>query len=152
MHRDLPPEAHAKAIAALDEFDATLVEYTMLLDSTRALVRARNFDAVAEMTARGDAVARAAAACGERVAALCAEAERGAFAGPRAQELLERWRAAGARAQQAESGSAALAALCLAERERAGSELERSPAARPGSAAREAYRPAARPLAIDRRG
>ena len=53
---DLPLPAHEKAVAALDEFDATAAEYVALLDTQRALLGQGNALAVAESVARGDAI------------------------------------------------------------------------------------------------
>src|SRR5690348_2218652 len=87
---DLPVSAHEKAVAALDEFDATAAEYVALLDTQRALLGQGNAVAVAESVARGDALALRAAACGRRLAPIREALEGPAIRGPRAESVRRR--------------------------------------------------------------
>lgn len=87
---DVPAAAHAKAVAALDEFDTLTTQYVALLDTQRALLESGNAVGVAESAVRGDMLAARAAECGRRLAPMREALAAGSMRGPRADRLRER--------------------------------------------------------------
>jgi uncharacterized protein YigA (DUF484 family) len=151
---DLPLPAHEKAVAALDEFDATAAEYVALLDTQRALLGQGNADAVAASVARGDALALRAAACGRRLAPIREALASAGIRGPRAESVRRRLERMAHRAALLGAAAADVAARCERERVAIGSELTQlqNPAGG-GRAGAYRYPPPARPaVTIDTRG
>lgn len=151
---DLPLPAHDKAVAALDEFDATAAEYVALLDTQRALLGQGNATGVAESVARGDALALRAAACGRRLAPIREALASAAIRGPRADAVRQRLERMAHRAALLGSAAAQVAARCERERTVLGNELAQiqKPA---GGSRGDAYRypPVSRPaVTLDTRG
>lgn len=109
--------AYSKAIGALDEFEALVLEYEMLLDTQQALVRTANFAGLFEMASRGDRLARDAALCGKRITPLVTAVASGQFTGPRANEIRRRSLSARSSAEAIDGSAARLAALCSQERD-----------------------------------
>lgn len=141
---DLPEPAHSKAVSALEEFGALALEYSVLLDTQRALLAAGNIEGASETVARGDTVARLAAACGRRVAPWREAIDSHQYVGPRATDLSHRLGAAALRAGDLASGAARIETICLSKRDEAATEMPRHtlPAVHAGGAA-AAYRAAA---------
>jgi hypothetical protein len=123
---DVPQAAHDKAIRALDEFDALVLQYERLLDTQQAMVRTANFSALFEMASRGDKLARDAVLCGQRFAPLVDAIASGQFAGPRATEIRKRNFRAHSNAETLTGASGRLAADCISQRDLMGREIRRS--------------------------
>lgn len=123
MSADLPATAHAKTVTAVEEFASLSLEYCVLLDTQRALLAAGNIEGAAETVARGDGIARRAAACGRRVAPWREAVESQQYSGPRAGDLVRRLRAATLRAHALAAGAAQIEAICLAKRGEAATEM-----------------------------
>lgn len=150
---DLPVAAYAKAVAALDEFDATTAEYVALLDTQRALLAQGDSAAVARSIVRGDAMASRAAACGRRLAPFREALASDALNGPRADAVRRRLERMTHRAALLGSAAATVAARCEAERHAAGAALARLQAPAGGRGAAYASRPMVRgSLTLDTRG
>ena len=150
---DLPIAAHAKAVAALDEFDATAAEYIALLDTQRALLVQGNSAAVAESVTRGDALALRAAACGRQLAPFREALASDSLRGPRADAVRRRLDRMMHRAALLGAAAADVAARCESERNSTGDALARLQAPAGGRAGRYAYPQAPRaPLTLDTRG
>jgi hypothetical protein len=149
MTTDVPLAAHGKAIQALEEFDALVSQYEMLLDAQQALVRAANFAGLFEMASRGDKLARDATMCGRRFTPLVAAVASGQFAGPRANEIRRRSFAASSRAQTLDGSASRLARACGTERDQMKRELRRGLASDPDAGLPPAYRRGPRSL-LDR--
>ena len=147
---DVPLVAHGKAVRALDDFDALVTEYEMLLDTQQALVRSANFGALFEMASRGDRLARDAAMCGRRFTPLVDAVTSGQFVGPRAAEIRRRSFASNSRAQTLGSATARLVGVCAAERDVMGRDLRRSNAAGSDAGLPPAYQYAGRQHVLDR--
>lgn len=148
---DVPLAAHTKAVEALEEFDALVSQYEMLLDTQQVLVRTGNFAALFEMASRGDKLARDAAMCGKRFTPLVSAVASGQFVGPRATELRRRSFAANSRAQTLSSSTLCLASACSDERDTMGREIHRSSASGPLGGLPAAYRVGTEHF-LDRRG
>lgn len=150
---DLPIAAHAKAVAALDEFDAVAAEYVALLDTQRALLAQGNPLAVAESVARGDGLAQRAALCGRRLAPFREALARHDLRGPRADAVRQRLDRMRHRAALLGAAAADVAARCEVERHATGSALARLQKAAGGKATLYASPNAPRaPLTLDTRG
>jgi len=151
---DLPLPAHEKAVAALDEFDATAAEYVALLDTQRALLGQGNALGVAESVARGDALALRAAACGRRLAPIREALAGAGIRGPRAEAVRRRLERMAHRAALLGSAAAEVAARCERERVTMGSELAQlQKPAGGGRGGAYRYPPAPRPtVTLDTRG
>lgn len=132
---DIPAAAHSKAVAALEEFEALTIEYSMLLDTQRALLAAGNTEGVVETVAHGDAVARQAAACGLRLAPWRETIDSRQYHGPRATDLVRRLKAATARAATIAAGAASIEAMCVQRRDEAAFELQKGAASSSASRA-----------------
>ncbi len=115
--KDVPASAHAKAVAALDDFDRLVSQYELLLDTQQVLVRTANFAGLFEMASQGDRLARDAVNCGKRFAPLVAAVAGGQFSGPRAVELRRRSLASRSLAETLGGWSTRLAADCGAARD-----------------------------------
>jgi hypothetical protein len=150
---DIPAQAHAKAVLALDEFDALATEYSVLLDIQRAMLINGNVAGIAETVVRGDAVARAAAACGRRLAPHREALNSHNYQGARARELSRRLAMAGVRTDTLAAAAARLEALCIRERDRCALELHQAGSTRTArGTGTSGYRSSAiRPLALDTR-
>lgn len=148
---DVPVAAHAKAVQALDEFDALVSKYEMLLDTQDALVRTANFAGLFEMASRGDKLARDAALCGRRFAPLVGAVASGQFAGPRASEIQRRSFASRSAAETLDGAASRLADACSVQRDMMGRELRGAGSPGPHAGLPPAYRPDARGF-LDRRG
>lgn len=148
---DVPLAAHTKAVQALEEFDALVSQYEMLLDTQQVLVRTANFAGLFEMASRGDKLARDAAMCGRRFSPLVAAVASGQFVGPRATEIHRRNFAAASRAQTLEGSSSRLASACSDERDTMGREIRRSTAQDSPGGLLQAYRTDSEQF-LDRRG
>lgn len=148
---DVPLAAHQKALKALDEFDALVSRYEMLLDTQQILVRTANFAGLFQMAARGDQLARDAALCGRRFAPLVGAVAAGQFAGPRASEILRRSFASRSSAETLNVSASRLAVACGGERDSMGRELRGAMSPRPEVGLPPAYR-AGQQSFIDRRG
>lgn len=150
---DLPVAAYTKAVAALDEFDATAAEYVALLDTQRALLAQGSSAAVVETVARGDALALRAAACGRRLAPFREALADDTLRGQRADAVRRRLDRMMHRATLLGSAAADVAARCEVERHAAGAELARMQAPAGGKAAAYVYPRVPRgPLTLDTRG
>lgn len=150
---DLPVAAHAKAVTALDEFDATAAEYVALLDTQRALLAEGNATAVAESVARGDALALRAAACGRQLAPLREALAGDTVHGPRADAVRRRLERMMHRAALLGAAAADVAVRCEVERDSTGNALARlQRPAGAGKAALYAPHAARAPLTLDTRG
>lgn len=120
---DVPAAAHAKAVAALDEFDTLTAEYVALLDTQRALLGAGNPAAVAESAARGDLIAARAAECGRRLAPMREALSTGAMRGPRAEALRTRLGRMANRVALLRAGAADVARHCQEARDASSAAL-----------------------------
>jgi hypothetical protein len=148
---DVPVAAYAKAVHALDEFDALVSKYEMLLDTQQVLVRTANFAGLFEMASRGDKLARDAALCGKRFAPLVSAIASGQFAGPRANDIQRRSFASRSQAETLDGSASRLAGVCSAQRDMMGRELRGAASpSHPGSLP-PAYRTGSQRF-IDRRG
>lgn len=152
---DLSLPAHEKAVAALDEFDATAAEYVALLDTQRTLLGQGNAaEAVAESVARGDALALRAAMCGRRLAPIREALATPVIRGPRADGIRRRLERMAHRAALLGSAAAEVAGRCERERQLLGgdlAQLQKTAGGGRGTAYR--YPPAPRPaLTLDTRG
>lgn len=151
---DLPAAAYTKAVAVLDEFDATAAEYVALLDTQRALLAQGNTTAVAECGVRGDALALRAAACGRRLTPFGEVLADGSMRGTRADAVRRRLVRMTHRATLIGAAAAEVAGRCERQRAEAGSAL--AAAQKVGGGVRSgAYgRPEPRrsPLTLDTRG
>lgn len=114
---DVPAAAHAKAVAALDEFDTLTTQYVALLDTQRALMESGNPTGVAESAVRGDMLAARAAACGHRLAPMREALAGGAMRGPRADALRARLERMSNRVALLVAGAAEVAGRCQAARD-----------------------------------
>lgn len=123
---DVPVAAYAKSVQALEEFDALVSQYEMLLDTQQILVRTANFAALFEMASRGDKLARDAAMCGKRFTPLVDAVSSGQFTGPRATDIRRRSFAARSRAETLGGSASRLANACSEERDVMGRELRRA--------------------------
>jgi hypothetical protein len=123
---DVPAAAHAKAVSALDDFDALVASYEMLLDTQQVLVSTSNFGALFEMASRGDRLARDASLCSQRFAPLVDAIVSGQFSGPRATEIKRKSFAARSRAETLSASSASLARACGDERDIMARELRKT--------------------------
>jgi hypothetical protein len=123
---DVPLPAHAKAMRALQEFDAIVSQYEMLLDTQQVLVRTVNFAALFEMASRGDRLARDAAMCGKRFTPIVDAVTSGQFVGPRATELRRLSFAAKSHAETLGGSASRLANACRDERDTMGREIRRT--------------------------
>ncbi len=148
---DVPVVAHTKAIQAIDEFDAIVAQYEMLLDTQQILVRTANFAGLFEMASRGDTLARNAANCGKRFAPLVSAVAAGQFTGPRATEIRRRSFATNSRAQTLGGSASRLADSCAEQRDSLGLEIRRSNALDSQSGLPPAYRVGPASM-LDRRG
>lgn len=151
---DLPLPAHEKAVAALDEFDASAAEYVALLDTQRALLGQGNAAAVAASVARGDALALRAAACGRRLAPIREALAGSVIRGPRAEAVRQRLERMAHRAALLGAAAAEVAARCERERVTMGNELAQlQRPAHGGRANAYQYPPISRPaVTLDTRG
>jgi len=120
---DVPLVAHKKAVQALDEFDALVSQYEMLLDTQYVHVRTANFAGLFEMASRGDKLARDATMCGKRFAPLVEAVVAGQFAGPRASEIRRRSFASRSHAETLDGSASRLADVCKVQRDIMGREL-----------------------------
>ena len=148
---DVPVAAHAKAVQALDEFDALVSQYEMLLDTQQVLVRTANFAGLFEMASRGDKLARDAALCGKRFAPLVGAIASGQFAGPRASDIQRRSFASRSQAETLDGSASRLAGACSVQRDIMGRELRGGASASPQVGLPPAYRTGSQRF-IDRRG
>ena len=148
---DVPFAAHSKAIQALDEFDALVSQYEMLLDTQHVFVGTANFAGLFEMASRGDTLARDAALCGKRFAPLVNAVVSGQFSGPRASEIRRRSFAARSSAETLDGSASRLANACSTLRDRMGRELRAGASAGTQAGLPPAYRTGSQ-LFIDRRG
>jgi hypothetical protein len=148
---DVPLGAHAKAVQALDEFDALVSQYEMLLDTQQAHVRTANFPALFESVSSGDVLAREAVNCGKRFKPLLGAVAAGQFAGPRANEIRLRSLAAFSRAGTLDGSAARLADACREQRDAMGRELRAGVGSGAQSGLPPAYRGGSQRL-LDRRG
>ncbi|HEY5087616.1 MAG TPA: hypothetical protein VII66_09695 [Gemmatimonadaceae bacterium] len=123
---DVPIAAYAKAVQALDEFDALVSQYEMLLDTQEIHVRTANFAALFQMASRGDKLARDATMCGKRFTPLVNSVASGQFVGPRATEIRRRCFAARSRAETLDGSASRLARVCSDERDIMGREIRGS--------------------------
>lgn len=121
---DLPEAAHAKAVAAVEEFASLSLEYSLLLDAQRALLAAGNIEGAAETVARGDGVARRAGACGRRIAPWREALESRQYSGPRTRDLVRRFGAVALHAHALAAGAAQIEAICLVKRSEAATEMQ----------------------------
>lgn len=137
---DVPLAAHAKAIRALQEFDALVAQYERLLDTQQVLVRTANFAALFEMASRGDRLARDAAICGKRFAPVVAAVTSGQFAGARATEIRRLSFAARSRAETLGDSASRLANACRDERDILGQAIRRTNPATAQAGLPPAYR------------
>lgn len=151
---DLPESAHAKAIAALEEFHVLAAEYSVLLDTQRALVAAGNTDGAVDTVARGDRIARQAAACGRRLAPWREALDSYNYSGPRASDVARRLASASARAAVLAGGAESVEALCIHRRDEAAQAMRpaNSPSSLPGSTVDRYYAQATSAQALDRHG
>lgn len=158
MHRepgaDLPESAHAKALTAIEEFHLLAAEYSVLLDTQRALIAAGNVDGAVETAARGDRIARQAAACGRRLAPWREALDSHDYSGPRASDVARRMASASARAAVLAGGAESVEAICVQKRDEAAREIRQanSPSSFPGSAVARYYAQATSARALDRHG
>lgn len=120
---DVPAAAHAKAVAALDEFDTLTRDYVALLDTQRALLGWGNAAAVAESAARGDLIAARAAECGRRLAPMREALTAGTMHGPRAEALRTRLGRMAHRVALLRAGGADLARRCREARDASNAAL-----------------------------
>jgi len=120
---DVPLVAHRKAVQALDEFDALVSQYEMLLDTQYVHVRTANFAGLFEMASRGDKLARDASLCGKRFAPLVEAVVAGQFAGTRASEIRRRSFASRSHAETLDGSASRLADVCRVQRDIMGREL-----------------------------
>jgi hypothetical protein len=120
---DVPIAAHKKAMQALDDFDALVSQYEMLLDTQYIHVRTANFAGLFEMASRGDKLARDASMCGKRFAPLVGAVAEGQFVGPRASEIRRRSFASHSRAETLDGSASRLADVCRVQRDIMGREL-----------------------------
>ncbi len=148
---DVPVAAYAKAVQALDEFDALVSQYEMLLDTQQVLVRTANFAGLFEMASRGDKLARGAALCGKRFAPLVSAIASGQFAGPRANDVQRRSFASRSQAETLDGSASRLASLCSAQRDMMGRELRGAASSGSPGGLPSAYRTGSQRF-IDRRG
>lgn len=150
---DLPVPAYAKAVAALDEFDAIATEYVALLDTQRALLAQENSAAVVKSVTRGDALALRAAACGRRLAPFREALAGDALHGPRADDVRARVRRAEHRAALLGAAAAEVAGRCEIERNARGSALAQLQRTAGGKVGTYGHPPVRRaPLTLDTRG
>lgn len=151
---DIPQAAYAKAVATLDEFAALTVEYAIVLDAQRAMVGAGDGEGAAETLRRGDALARAAEACGRRLAPCQEALATGEHTGPRAQDLASRLTDAAARGRALANAAARLEGVCAGRRSDVAAELARAATpAGSGSQRAAAYAGGARPaVLLDKHG
>jgi hypothetical protein len=148
---DVPVAAHAKAVRALEEFDALVSQYEMLLDTQHVLVRTANFAALFETASRGDRIARDAVICGKRFTPLVDAVTSGQFAGPRAAEIQRRSLAANSRAETLGGSASRIAAACSDERDIMGREIRKGQASGSQAGLPPAYRTDSTHF-LDRRG
>lgn len=148
---DVPFVAHSKAIQALDEFDALVSQYEMLLDTQQVFVRTANFAGLFEMASRGDKLARDAALCGKRFAPLVNAVVSGQFSGPRASEIRRRSFAARSSAETLDGSASRLASVCSTQRDIMGRELRGGASTSPQAGLPLAYSTGSQRF-IDRRG
>jgi len=147
---DFPAAAHAKAASALEEFSALATEYSVLLDVGRAMLSAGNLDGAANAMARGDHVARMAAACGRRLAPWREAVESRQYAGPRLSDLERRLGTAAVRAAVIVAGATSVEAICVTKRDEAAAEMGHGIALTAQQIAAGGYRPhIASPQAFD---
>lgn len=148
---DVPAAAHAKAIQALDEFDALVSQYEMLLDTQQVFVRTANFAGLFEMASRGDKLARDATLCGKRFAPLVGAVASGQFAGPRASDIQRRSFASRSHAETLDGSASRLAGVCSTQRDLMGRELRGGASSSTQAGLPPAYRTGSQRF-IDRRG
>lgn len=120
---DVPPAAHAKAAAALDEFDTLTAQYVALLDTQRALMELGNSAGVAESAVRGDMLAARAAECGRRLAPMREALAGGSMRGPRADALRTRLERMSHRVALLVAGAGEVARHCQAARDASSAAL-----------------------------
>ena len=112
-------------------FEAIATEYTLILDTQRALFASGNVDGAIETLARGDAIARQAGRCGRRLAPAREALANNQYRGPRATELSRRLAAVGVRADVLGANAMQLAAACTVKRDGISTELSSAATASP---------------------
>ncbi len=137
---DVPLAAYTKSVQALDDFEALVSQYEMLLDTQQILVRTANFAALFEMASRGDKLARDADLCGKRFTPLVAAVASGQFVGPRAADIRRRSFVANSHAQTLSRSSSRLADACSDERDIMGREIRSGAAGNSQAGLPPAYR------------
>ena len=120
---DVPLAAHAKAVAALDEFDTLTAQYVALLDTQRALMQSGNPAGVAESASRGDMLAARAAECGRRLAPMREALAGGSMRGPRADALRKRLERMAHRVALLVAGASEVARHCQTARDASSAAL-----------------------------
>lgn len=148
---DVPVPAHTKALQALDEFDALVSQYEMLLDTQQVHIQTANFAGLFEMASRGDKLARDAAICGKRFTPLVSAIASEQFAGPRAAEIKRRSFASRSRAETLDGSASRLATACSEQRDAMGRELRGTHPSGSEAALPPAYRTDSQRF-LDRRG
>lgn len=151
LSTDVPLEAYTKAVRALDDFDALVGQYDMLLDTQQAFVRTGNFAALFETASRGDKLAREATLCGKRFVPLVEAVAARQFVGPRANEIRRRSFSSRSSAETLGSSASRLARTCSEKRDVMGREIRRTHAADSQAGLPPAYRVGPQRL-LDRRG